>query len=561
MHNKHSFTIKDGVLIGYRGPGGDVTVPDGVTEIGASAFERCASLTGVTLPAGLTAIGASAFDGCANLQSVSLPAGLKTIGSAAFYDCAELTSIALPDGLESLGGVAFLQCSKLARVTAPNALCPVPNNAFWSTAWYKDPANRENGVLYLGDQLVDADKTVSGEYTVKEGTAGISDSAFSSCGRLTGVIIPDSVKRIGEYAFDGLSRLKHVRIPDGVEIIGKDAFYGTKYYRRFTHWKKGALYLGNYLIGAKKKLSGVFTVRPGTKVIADGAFCGSHRYKSGFVHDITNFIVSQGCKKLTGVILPDGLLRIGTRAFVGCEKLEEIRIPDSATSIGEGIFFGCAALGSIAVDEGNPAYHSAGNCLIETASKTLIAGCKNSAIPTDGNVTAIAPYSFAGCTELTEITIPDSITRIGEGAFAGCERLTSVAIPASVTELGRMVFKNCYGLTEATVFARIKTIGDVFAFCRGLDRVTLPDGLKRIGEHTFWGCESLTDVTLPDSVNELLFGTFGFCPALTDITLPAGLKVIEKGAFKNSPNATIHAPAGSYAETYARKKHIRFKAI
>ena len=88
--------------------------------------------------------------------------------------------------------------------------------------------------------------------------------------------------------------------------------------------------------------------------------------------------------------------------------------------------------------------------MIETASKTLIQGCKTSAIPIDGCVTSIGNYAFAVCTGLTSVTIPDGVTSIESGAFYGCSGLTSVTIPDSVTSIGNYAFYDCSGLTSVT---------------------------------------------------------------------------------------------------------------
>ena len=106
--------------------------------------------------------------------------------------------------------------------------------------------------------------------------------------------------------------------------------------------------------------------------------------------------------------------------------ISTVVIANGVTSIGSFAFSYCAGLESITVASGNTVYHSAGNCLIETASKTLIAGCKNSIIPTDGSVTSIGVQAFYGCTGLTSITIPSSVTSIGDSAFRNCTGLKNV---------------------------------------------------------------------------------------------------------------------------------------
>ena len=130
-----------------------------------------------------------------------------------------------------------------------------------------------------------------------------------------------------------------------------------------------------------------------------------------------NGSIFKGCSNLTTVNIGDNVTTIPAYAFFGCTGLTSITIPDSVTSIGWGAFRDCTGLTSIIVDEGNTKYHSAGNCLIETATKTLVLGCKTSVIPTDGSVTSIGERAFSGCSGLTSVTIPDSVTSIGNDAW------------------------------------------------------------------------------------------------------------------------------------------------
>ena len=73
------FAIKNGVLTAYRGAGGAVVIPEGVTRIGRGTFSHCAKLTHVSLPEGLEEIGADAFFRCHNLTDIDLPQSVRTI--------------------------------------------------------------------------------------------------------------------------------------------------------------------------------------------------------------------------------------------------------------------------------------------------------------------------------------------------------------------------------------------------------------------------------------------------------------------------------------------------
>ena len=82
----NDFLIENELLIKYEGPGGQISVPDGVTAIGERAFDRT-GVTSVTLPVGITVIKERAFFGCAALAEIYLPEGLETIEAETFSGC------------------------------------------------------------------------------------------------------------------------------------------------------------------------------------------------------------------------------------------------------------------------------------------------------------------------------------------------------------------------------------------------------------------------------------------------------------------------------------------
>ena len=179
-----------------------------------------------------------------------------------------------------------------------------------------------------------------------------------------------------------------------------------------------------------------------------------------------------GCTSLMNIMMPNSVESIGDGAFYSCTGLTSFTIPDSVVSIGDGAFGYCRGLTYIKVDSGNILYHSRGNCVIETANKVLLLGCKTSVIPNDGSVTSIGAAAFSDCADLKNITIPDNVTSIGDASFAGCTELTNITIPDNVTSIGDAAFAECTELTN----------------------ITIPDSVESIGDYEFENCTKLTSI-------------------------------------------------------------------
>lgn len=111
-----------------------------------------------------------------------------------------------------------------------------------------------------------------------------------------------------------------------------------------------------------------------------------------------------------------------------------------------------STLESIEVEEGNEYFHSKNNCLIETATKTLVLGCKNSIIPDDGSVEIIGELAFNGVMGATSIEIPEGVKEIHNMAFAYTD-YEEIVIPESI----ELITEDCFALNPQLKSITIKS--------------------------------------------------------------------------------------------------------
>ena len=121
---KSDFLILSDVLLKYRGPGGNVIIPDGVRRIGKRAFER-SSLTSLTIPESVTSIGSFAFEGCGSLTSLTIQGSVDSIGVAAFKGCRSLSSLVIHGSVPESLGDEFRGCRILASLSLSDSAVSV----------------------------------------------------------------------------------------------------------------------------------------------------------------------------------------------------------------------------------------------------------------------------------------------------------------------------------------------------------------------------------------------------------------------------------------------------
>ena len=181
-----------------------LSLPEGLTTVGAMAFYDCYNLTAINIPASVTDIGRLAFCQCRNVTILKLSDGLLSIGRSAFEQCEKLQDVRLPNTLTSLGYHAFYRCAGLQHVTIPASV-----------------AEMDSGVFAYCDNLVQVE--------IEAPLESVPSWTFYGCDNLTSVVLPEETVTTEDDAFTGCEKLDTVYYPGSEENaqqlkeqIGKD---------------------------------------------------------------------------------------------------------------------------------------------------------------------------------------------------------------------------------------------------------------------------------------------------------------------------------------------------
>ena len=259
------------------------------------------------------------------------------------------------------------------------------------------------------------------------------------------------------------------------------------------------------------------------------------------------------CIYLSSAVIPEGVTTLGDSAFSACQSLKEIYIPSTVEKIGTRTFSWFVGLEKITVSENNPVFHSDGNCIIETATKTLLTGCNTSVIPTDGSVTAIGDNAFSGCNGLSSIVIPDCITSIGECPFVFCNSNLTVIFPTgSASYIHDVKYNrnnNCFIDT---------TTKKLIAICEN-SVIPTNGSVTSIGERALSYVPELPSINIPSAVTQIDTGAFSGSSFEKVFFLSSDV-IIDDGA--DIPASTvIYGDAGSTAESYAQAHGNTFAKV
>ena len=208
-------------------------------------------------------------------------------------------------------------------------------------------------------------------------------------------------------------------------------------------------------------------------------------------------------RKQKDIIFPDGVEKIGNHWFWDTE-VESVTIPASVKEIGVNAFCSCKRLKRVAFAEGSRFEKFGAHCF--------------------------------SCSGLEEIVIPSSITMIESKAFSDCKNLKRVMFQegSRLQEICGLCFESS-GLEEFIAPPGLKEIdGGAFYLCGNLKRVVLNEGLEALNSyHTcyypfcygvFQG-SGIEEITLPSTLKKIGSLTFRYCNKLKTIYVKSGCQV------------------------------------
>ncbi len=240
------------------------------------------------------------------------------------------------------------------------------------------------------------EEIVSGEYTyyINEEYGGAVLTVYEP--EEADVVIPEEVDGhtvvgLENFLFDRQDSIETVTIPATLRHIGASAFYGTSIHEFIVEDDHPAY----------KTIDGVLFSKDGIALVAYPPKKEDTAYAvPDGVEELYHGCFAQALN-LQEITLPDSLLYVDTWAFA-YTLLQELEIPDSVIELGS---YACAYM-------------------------TRLAEFK-----TPKNISLVASATFAGCAQLSDVTLHEGLVEIGQGAFAGTA-VRDIVIPTTVQTIG-----------------------------------------------------------------------------------------------------------------------------
>lgn len=543
-----------------------VTIPASVTKLEQNTFANCLSLATVTFTntESVTEIAAKCFANDGALTECELPAKLEVLGDSAFGATA-LTHVRIPVTLRE-AKQPFSKCQQIGQIEWEEGLTKVIDNLFQNME-SSLKVDFQNQITEIGNHAFDSSLITGITGTNK--LVKIGEYAFNSCAGISGKVELPAVTEIHAYAFSKIFATDF-EISENITLIDNSAFMNCTNLKAINKNDGVAdVDLGNMTklaeIGKQAfagcssivslRLSGTITK------INDSAFSklttlANVKFNDNGEAGTTELgsSVFSGCTNLVEVSTAKNVGIIGSSAFSGCIKLMRLNLAEGLQIIKSGAFSGCARLEGALPEGVSEKYSSASGAKVMLPNEKAV-------LEIPGTVTAIEDSAFASCYSADETLQADGEkepsdykigikavhiagnpagTTIGASAFAGCQNLTKLTLGEGVTGLGDSALKDTR-LEEITIPSTFETgTAKNSPFTSGenstLKKVTFADGIKVIPQYFLNTITTLTEIEIPASVQKIGDHAFADCSNLKTVTFKeqdaSKLTTIDTSAFE-----------------------------
>ena len=460
---------------------------------------------------------------------INIPDSVVSIGDYAFYDTT-FDTINISKGVVSIGEYAFA-------------------DAIFNKIEFSE------GLKYIGDDAFNNCNVI--ELDFPSTLISIGNDAFSGCDYLKSVHFEEGIQKIGESAFAYCPYLNEINFPDSLQHIGKWVLLSTPFYKDDSNWENGCLYVGNHLVSIKD-FNGRLEIKPGTISVADIWFKNygkitaiiapnTLKYMAPIFHSqywpyslteliipeetivrfdrdfsllyedviqVCNLLEQEGGLVYYGTTLRgDGnpsqaefVIREGTTHIYDIVnsnmniKTVTVKIPASVIEITPAALTEFDSDVQFVIDANNPRYAMVNNCIYDKQTKTVLWAGDGFTIPEDAKHIGDKACSVSQ-SAISELILPEGLETIGELAFWGCDGIDRVVIPDSVRKIETKAFGSC-DLKDLVIGNGVITIGESAFSSNNFTEVEIPSNVTYVGKTAFAYCKTLETV----KVNK---GTYG----------------------------------------------------
>lgn len=511
----------------------------------------------ITIPEGVTAIDEVDAEKFCRLRTINLCSTIKEIHPSFFnLKCNEINVDSNNPHFESLDGVLYSKgLKKILRVPTNTAnrnfTIPQSVEVICSRAFY-DTFLSGNVIIHSNVKEIQpyAFYRCHGYITLSEGLEVISDSAFEDLYKFNFDSLPKSIKVIGRRSFNSCGSIIKLRLHEGLESIGAQAF-ADQFELKNIELPKSLTSIGERAFDTKSV--NIYTKHNSKPDGWNEKFCD----ESSVISYGSDFFDPADFFELTDVVLPDGLVTIGEKAFQN-SLLKSITIPNSVKYIQPYAFSDCTELETIVfsdniIEIGRGAFK---NCVKlkelnfpDTLTKIdhhAFNGCKGlNSLKMSKNLSVLGVCAFLYCEKLIKVELFDGLKTLDNFAFSDCTQLSEVILPNDLETIALSAFSDCISLKEITLPKTVIELGKKCFSATSLENIVLPDSLKVMGPGVFQNCLNITEITIPDNINTIEESTFSGCSNITTIHLPKNLKVLGSEVFKGCEKIKeINLPEG-----------------